>query len=56
MGSSYSPGRFTWPLMPKMRVPELLGLPMPAKAAPPMRRIGGTQAKVSTLFTVVGWP
>ena len=50
------PGRFTWPLTPKMRVPEFLGEPILAYSAPPMRRMGGTAARVSTLFTVVGWP
>ena len=56
MDSSTTQGCSTWPEMAKILVPVLFARPMPANQSPPRRRISGTTAMVSTLFTVVGQP
>ena len=38
-----------------MRVPRLASAPSSAKAEPPLLRIHGRLASVSTLLTMVGW-
>src|SRR3546814_13817618 len=43
-------------LMQNSLVPEFLGRPRPANQSAPRRRIVGTTATDSTLFTVVGQP
>src|SRR5712691_11787712 len=53
---SYRPGRSTLPDRQNSRVPVELGVPISAKAGPPIRRISGTQSSVSTLLMAVGWP
>ena len=56
ISSSTLQGLFTWPEMQNTFVPEFFGRPKPANQAAPRRRIVGTTAIVSTLFTVVGQP
>ena len=56
MGSSYTPGRSTWPLMPNSRVPPLRSVPSRAYASPPISRMCGTLAMVSALLMIVGPP
>jgi hypothetical protein len=56
MASSTTQGRFTWPDIAKSLVPALFGRPKPANHCAPRRRIVGTTAIDSTLFTVVGHP
>jgi len=47
---------FTFPEIQKILVPVFFGLPNDANHFPPLLRIVGTTAIVSTLFTVVGLP
>jgi hypothetical protein len=56
MASSTTQGLFTWPEIAKSLVPALFGRPKPENHAAPRRRIVGTTAIDSTLFTVVGQP
>mmetsp|Transcript_31918 Transcript_31918/g.41045 ORF Transcript_31918/g.41045 Transcript_31918/m.41045 type:complete len:253 (+) Transcript_31918:1534-2292(+) len=56
ISSSTTQGLFTWPEMPNSLVPALFGRPKPANHSPPRRRMVGTTAMDSTLFTVVGQP
>ena len=56
ISSSTLQGSFTWPEMQKILVPVLLGRPMAENHDPPRRRMSGTAAMLSTLFTVVGQP
>src|SRR5258706_15723733 len=55
-GSSYTPGRFTWPLTPKSVLPVLAAVPIVLNHAAPRVMIAGTCDTVSTLLTVVGQP
>ncbi len=54
--SSTTQGLFTWPEIANSLVPVLLGRPNPENQAPPRRKMVGTTAIDSTLFTVVGQP
>src|SRR5258708_35040909 len=54
IGTSISPPCRTLPDKEKTFVPLLFSVPIAAKAAGPLRRIHGTQAKVSTLLMSVG--
>ena len=56
IASSTTQGAFTWPEMPKILVPVLFGRPKLANQSAPRRRMVGTTAIDSTLFTVVGDP
>ena len=56
ISSSTLQGFSTWPWMQKILVPEFFGRPKPANQSAPRRRMVGTTAMVSTLFTVVGAP
>src|SRR3990167_3099820 len=56
ISSSTLHGLFTWPEMQNSLVPELFGRPKPENHCAPRRRIVGTTAIDSTLFTVVGQP
>src|SRR6266576_2691956 len=52
--SSYTPGLFTWPDMPKSFGPGEDGVPIDLNHAGPFSMIGGTQQSVSTLLMTVG--
>ena len=56
MASSTTQGLFTWPEIAKILVPALLARPKLENHSGPRRRIVGTTAMDSTLFTVVGQP
>src|SRR5664280_583 len=56
MGSSYTPGFSSSPLMQNRRVPPFLGVPRLANHSPPPRMMCGTLAKVSALLITVGPP
>ena len=56
IGSSYKPGRLTWPEMQNRRVPPLRSVPRSAYHSPPFRMMAGTELKVSTLLITVGQP
>jgi hypothetical protein len=56
IASSTTQGAFTWPEMPNSLVPVLFGRPKLANQSAPRRRMVGTTAIDSTLFTVVGQP
>src|SRR5581483_4569801 len=56
ISSSTLHGLFTWPERQKTLVPVLFGRPKLANQLAPRRRMVGTIAIVSTLFTVVGQP
>ena len=56
MGTSTSPTLFTLPARAKTLVPLDFSVPMEENQSDPLRRMGGTQAKVSTLFTLEGLP
>ena len=49
-------GLLTLPEIQKIFVPVFFGLPSEANHLPPLRRIVGTTAIVSTLLTIVGHP
>src|SRR5713101_6851791 len=53
--ASYTPGLFTRPDTEYMRVPPWVLVPSAANHAAPRVMMGGTQARVSTLLTIVGW-
>ena len=55
-GYSYMPGRSQSPDTEWILVPVDLGVPMPAHQAPPCSAMCAAAQKVSTLFTMVGWP
>ena len=56
ISSSNTPGLFTCPETAKSLVPELFFLPKEANQLPPLHKIVGHTATVSTLVTVVGQP
>src|SRR5690606_33092445 len=56
IASSTLHGLFTWPEMQNTLVPALLGRPKLANHLAPRRKMVGTTAIDSTLFTVVGQP
>lgn len=56
ISSSKTPGLLTCPETAKSLVPELFFLPKPANQLPPLQRIVGHTATVSTFVTVVGQP
>ena len=56
MASSTTQGAFRWPVRPNSLTPALFGRPKLANHSGPRRRIVGTTAMDSTLFTVVGQP
>src|SRR5210317_989555 len=56
IASSTTQGLFTWPDTANSLVPALFGRPNPANQLAPRRKIVGTTAMDSTLFTVVGHP
>ena len=56
ISSSTLHGWFTWPEMQNTLVPVLFSRPIPANQLAPRRRMVGTTAMDSTLFTVVGQP
>ncbi len=45
---------WTWPLMPKRRVPPLRSLPILAYSSPPIKRMWGAEAMVSALLMTAG--
>ena len=53
--TSYTPGRFTWPLMASIRVPGDFSEPNFLYASTPLRNNHGRLANVSTLLTMVGF-
>src|SRR5215212_754147 len=55
-GISKFPGRSTWPETEKHLTPPLLGIPISANHFAPLRKIDGTDARVSVLLMVVGRP
>src|SRR5690554_2427261 len=56
IASSTTQGLFTWPEIANSLVPALLARPKPVNHSGPRRRMVGTTAMDSTLFTVVGQP
>ncbi len=54
IGTSISPVLFTFPVRAKAFVPWLFSGPKPLYHSAPLRMIGGTLQKVSTLFSTVG--
>ncbi len=56
MGTSASPPRLIFPASANTLVPRLFSVPTDANAAPPLSRIHGTLAYVSTLLMLVGSP
>ena len=56
MGTSIRPVFTTLPVRAKVLVPELPSVPMPLYQPEPLRRMPGTLANVSTLFSTVGLP
>src|ERR1700758_5254675 len=56
IGTSIRPVFLIFPASAKTLVPLLFAVPMPANHSPPLRMIGGTLAKVSTLLMRVGAP
>ena len=56
MGTSTRPVFFTLPDSEKHLVPGLLTVPTERYQSTPRSMMSGTLAKVSTLFTQVGWP
>ena len=56
IASSTTQGLFTWPDIAKTLVPEFRSRPKDLNQSAPRRRIVGTTAMDSTLFTVVGQP
>src|SRR5512145_2356594 len=56
IGTSITPGWLTFPSMVYTFVPGLEGVPKLRYQAAPLRKIGGTLARVSTLLTRVGLP
>jgi len=56
ISSSTLHGLFTFPEIQKILVPVFLSLPKDANHLPPLLRIVGTTAIVSTLFIIVGHP
>ena len=54
IGTSTRPVLSTRPASAKTLVPLLFSVPMPANQSPPLRMIGATLAKVSTLLISVG--
>src|SRR4051812_33997654 len=56
IGTSTSPVLRILPAKAKTFVPLLVSVPMPANQSAPLRMIGGTLAKVSTLLIEVGAP
>src|SRR6056297_10558 len=56
ISSSTTQGLFTWPDTAKILVPALFSRPKDENHDAPRRRIVGTTAMDSTLFTVVGQP
>ncbi len=55
MSVSISPGYSTWPRMVKTLVPGHLSVPMPRNQSAPLAMMAGMLARVSTLFTAVGF-
>src|SRR3954469_24103009 len=51
---SYTPGLFTWPLMPNSFGPGELLVPIDLNQSGPFSIMGGTQQSVSTLLMTVG--
>ena len=49
-------GEFTFPDIQKILVPVFLGFPIEENHLPPLLKIVGTTAIVSTLLTIVGHP
>jgi hypothetical protein len=49
-------GAFTFPEIQNILVPVFFDLPIEANHLPPLLKIVGTTATVSTLFTIVGHP
>ena len=56
IGTSTRPVFLILPARAKTFVPLLVAVPMPANQSAPLRMIGGTLAKVSTLLISVGNP
>src|SRR6056300_1068408 len=56
ISSSTLQGLFTFPEIQKIFVPVFLGLPNLENHSPPLLKIVGTTAIVSTLFIIVGQP
>jgi hypothetical protein len=56
ISSSTLHGLFTFPEIQKILVPVFFSLPRDANHFPPLLRIVGTTAIVSTLFIIVGQP
>src|SRR5210317_851932 len=56
IASSTTQGWFTWPEIANNLVPALFWRPNPANHSGPRRKMVGTTAIDSTLFTVVGHP
>ena len=56
IGSSYVPGRTTWPETQKSFGPGLFSGPIERNQSAPRSTMCGTQASVSTLLTMVGQP
>ena len=56
ISSSTLHGEFTFPEIQNIFVPVFLGRPKEANHFPPLLRIVGTTAIVSTLLTIVGHP
>src|SRR5207248_8432484 len=54
--ASYTPGFFTRPDTEYIRVPPWVVVPSAANHSAPRVMMGGTQARVSTLLTIVGCP
>ncbi len=55
-GTSTNPGRFTLPTKAKVLVPLLCSVPYWANQSAPWRKMRATQASVSTLLMIVGFP
>lgn len=56
ISTSTSPGKRTCPRIVYTLVPGQVGVPKERNQAAPRRRMSGTLARVSTLFTTVGFP
>jgi len=56
IGTSIRPFSFISPIIVKTFVPDEPSTPRFLNQSAPLRRICGTFAKVSTLFTIVGFP
>ena len=56
IGTSKFAGFLTFPVTEKHLVPPEFSTPRSANHCPPLERISGTEAKVSVLLIVVGFP